>query len=141
MTITVTATINAPPEAVWKFWTRPEHITRWCQASDDWHAPYAENDLREGGKFKTTMAARDGSASFDFEGIYTRIEKYKAIEYLITDGRIVEITFSANGSGTKVTETFEIENINPAEMQRAGWQAILDNFKKHAEAIMQSKEV
>jgi uncharacterized protein YndB with AHSA1/START domain len=141
MTITVATTIDAPVESVWEFWTLPEHITQWYQASDDWHAPYAENDLRESGKFKTTMAAKDGSARFDFEGVYTRIEKYKKIEYLITDGRIVEITFSGRGSGTKVIETFETENINPPELQRSGWQAILDNFKKHAENILHSGKI
>ena len=141
MTITVATTIDAPVESVWKFWTLPEHITQWYQAADDWHAPYAENDLRESGKFKTTMAAKDGSASFDFEGIYTRIEKYKIIEYLITDGRMVEVTFSGRGSRTKVVETFEAENINPPELQRSGWQAILDNFKKHSEKIVQSGKV
>jgi uncharacterized protein YndB with AHSA1/START domain len=131
--ITVEATIKAPVEKVWKFWSDPQHITRWCSPSEDWHAPYAENDLRVDGKFKTTMAAKDGSFSFDFEGVYTKVQEYKAIEYTLSDGRKVQITFSENGGETKVTETFDPENMNPLEMQRAGWQAILDNFKKYTE--------
>ena len=132
--ITVETTIKAPVEKVWKHWTDPKDITQWCNASDDWHAPYADNDLRMDGKFKTTMAAKDGSTSFDFEGIYTNIQPYKVIEYTIGDGRKVKITFSSQGGETKVTETFEPETTNPLEMQRGGWQAILDNFKKYTES-------
>jgi uncharacterized protein YndB with AHSA1/START domain len=135
--ITVETTVKVPVDIIWKIWTAPDHITQWCQASEDWHAPHAENDLRVHGKFKTTMAARDGSASFDFEGIYTRIQKHKIIEYSMSDGRKVKITFSGQGPKTKVVETFEPEQINSPEMQRAGWQAILDSFKKHAETIQQ----
>ena len=131
--VTVESVINAPVEKVWKYWNAPEHITKWCQASDDWHAPHAENDLRVDGKFKTTMAAKDGSFSFDFGGVYTKVQQHKAIEYKMDDGRKVQITFSGNGNETKVTETFEAESENPIEMQRGGWQAILDNFKKHTE--------
>jgi uncharacterized protein YndB with AHSA1/START domain len=131
--ITVEATINAPVEKVWKYWTSPDHITKWCQASDDWHAPYADNDLRVDGQFKTTMAAKDGSFSFDFGGIYTKVQPHREIAYVIADGRKVEITFSGNDKTTKVTETFEAESENPVEMQRGGWQAILDNFKKYTE--------
>lgn len=131
--ITVQATINAPIEKVWKYWNEPNHITKWAFASDDWHAPKAENDLRAGGKFSTTMAAKDGSFSFDFGGIYTKVENHKTIEYTIADGRKVKISFVQDGNQTKVVETFEPENENPEEMQRGGWQAILNNFKKHAE--------
>jgi uncharacterized protein YndB with AHSA1/START domain len=133
--ITVETTVKAPIEKVWESWNEPKHITQWCQASDDWHAPYSENDLRAGGKIKTTMAAKDGSMSFDFEGTYSKVEKYKVIEYTIADGRKVKITFSPNGKETKVVETFEAETTNPIEMQRGGWQAILDNFKKYTESI------
>jgi uncharacterized protein YndB with AHSA1/START domain len=132
--ITVEATINAPVEKVWANWNEPKHITKWCQASDDWHAPYAENDVKTGGKFKTTMAAKDGSVSFDFEGVYSNVQPNKVIEYAMSDGRKVKITFSSQGDKTKVVETFEAENENPLEMQRAGWQAILDNFKKYTES-------
>lgn len=132
--ITVEALVKAPIEKVWACWSEPKHITKWCQASDDWHAPYADNDLRTGGKFRTTMAAKDGSVSFDFDGVYSNVKKHEVIEYEIADGRKVKITFSAQGKETKVTETFEAEGTNPIELQRGGWQAILDNFKKYTEA-------
>ena len=132
-TITVQATINAPVKKVWELWNGPEHITKWCQASDDWHAPYADNDLKVGSEFKTTMAAKDGSFSFDFGGVYTAVEPNSLIEYKMGDGRAVSVTFIPEGDTTEVTETFDPETINPIEMQRGGWQAILDNFKKYAE--------
>jgi uncharacterized protein YndB with AHSA1/START domain len=133
--ITIEATVKAPIEKVWSSWTEPAHITKWCQASEDWHAPHAENDLKVNGTFKTTMAAKDGSISFDFGGVYTKVETNKIIAYTIGDGRKVEINFSTNGSEVKVVETFEAEDTNPIEMQRGGWQAILDNFKKYTENI------
>src|SRR4051812_1858291 len=105
--ITVEAIVQAPIEKVWSSWTEPKHITKWCHASDDWHAPYAENDARTGGKFKTTMAAKDGSFSFDFDGVYDRVVTNKVIEYAIADGRKVSITFTSEGKGVKVTETFD----------------------------------
>jgi len=131
--ITVETIVNAPVEKVWNYWNAPEHITKWCAASDDWHAPFAESDLRTDGTFKTTMAAKDGSFSFDFGGTYTKVVPHKNIEYTMSDGRKVEITFSALGTSTQVIETFDAEKENPIEMQRGGWQAILDNFKKHTE--------
>ena len=133
-TIAVEAVINAGVEKVWEFWTNPEHITQWAFASDDWHAPYADNDARTGGKFKTTMAAKDGIFSFDFEGEYSNVEEYKLIEYAMADGRTVKIEFTGNGDTTKIAEEFVPENENSVEMQRRGWQAILDNFKKHVES-------
>lgn len=132
--ITVTATVNAPVAKVWELWNQPEHITNWCHASDDWHAPYADNDLRVDGKFKTTMAAKDGSFSFDFGGVYTDVVENSLIAYGLEDGRKVKIEFVAHDDVTTVTETFDPESINPIEMQRGGWQAILDNFKKYTEA-------
>jgi len=132
--ITVQSTVNAPVEKVWKYWSDPAHITQWCQASDDWHAPHAENDLRTGGKFSTTMAAKDGSFSFDFGGIYDNVEEHKLIEYTMGDGRKVSVVFTAKGDQTEVVETFDMENTHSEEMQRGGWQAILDNFKKYTEA-------
>lgn len=131
----VTADVKAPIEKVWACWTSPEHITQWRQASDDWHAPYAENDLSAGGKFKTTMAAKDGSMSFDFEGVYTAVDPLKTIAYTIVDGRKVRIAFSAQDTETRIVETFEPENTHSWEMQQAGWQAILDNYKSYAEGI------
>jgi uncharacterized protein YndB with AHSA1/START domain len=132
--ITIRTTVNAPIEKVWRCWSEPKHITQWAFASDDWHAPKAENDLRVDGTFSTTMAAKDGSFSFDFGGVYTKVEKHKAIEYTIADGRKVKISFIAEGDQTHVVETFDPENENPEEMQRGGWQAILDNFKKYTES-------
>ncbi|MDP1801299.1 MAG: SRPBCC family protein [Bacteroidota bacterium] len=132
-TITVETTVKAPVEKVWKYWSEPQHVTQWCQASDDWHCPAAENDLRVDGKFKTTMAAKDGSFSFDFGGVYTVVQQNKLMEYTLEDGRKVKISFSGNGNETKVVEIFDPESMNPVEMQKAGWQAILDNFKKYTE--------
>lgn len=131
--ITVQTMINAPVEKVWKYWSGPEHITQWCQASDDWHAPYADNDLRDGGKFRTTMAAKDGSFSFEFEGVYTRVREHEFIAYTMADGRKVSVQFEPQGKQTKVIETFDPESENSLEMQQQGWQAILDNFKKYVE--------
>ena len=137
--ITVEATVNAPIEKVWEFWNGPEHITKWCAASDDWHAPFAENDLRVGGKCKTTMAAKDGSFGFDFEYTYTKLKEYELIEYTMGDGREASLHFSKTPEGIKIVETFEAENQNPIEMQRGGWQAILDNFKKYTEQTIKQK--
>jgi uncharacterized protein YndB with AHSA1/START domain len=133
--ITVEATISAPVSKVWEAWTLPEHITKWYFASEDWHAPYAENDLRPGGKFTTRMEAKDGSFGFDFGGIYDEVKHNEAISYTLGDGRTVSILFTAAGDQTTVTETFEAEGQNPIEMQRGGWQAILNNFKKYAEFL------
>lgn len=133
--ITVQALVNAPVQKVWNAWNAPEHITKWCYASDDWHAPKAANDIRTGGKFSTTMAAKDGSVSFDFGGVYSNVKPDSLIEYAMEDGRKVKIVFEAEGSQTRITETFDAEGQHPIEMQRAGWQAILDNFKKYTENL------
>lgn len=133
--ITVETTVNASIEKVWERWTGPNHIPKWAFASDDWEAPHAENDVRTGGKFKTVMAAKDKSASFDFEGTYTNVKKHELIEYDIADGRHVKIEFAQTPNGVKITETFEMENENSREMQQGGWQAFLENFKKYAEGI------
>lgn len=131
--VTVQAVIQAPAEKVWRYWTEPEHITKWNQASDDWHAPRAENDLRAGGKFLTRMEAKDGSMGFDFGGVYDAVEQYEKISYTLGDGRKVNVTFLNQGNETKVVETFDAEGTHSIEMQQAGWQAILDNFKKYTE--------
>jgi len=132
-TITVETTVNAPVEKVWKYWSEPGHITKWAHASDDWHTTRAENDLRTGGKFLSRMEAKDGSFGFDFGGEYTNVEEHKTIEYTMGDGRKVRIDFTPQGNATKVVETFDAEITNSIEMQRGGWQAILDNFKKYTE--------
>ncbi len=131
--ITVETTVKAPIEKVWKLWITPEHITRWNNASDDWHTPKAENDLREGGKFVYRMEAKDGSFGFDFGGEYDEVKINELIAYTLGDGRKVKIAFTGNGTETKVAETFEAESTNSIEIQQGGWQAILDNFKKYAE--------
>ncbi len=131
--ITISSTISAPVEKVWKYWTNPEHITLWCNASEDWHAPRAENDLRPGGKFLTRMEAKDGSFGFDFGGIYDMVKPNELIEYTLGDGRVVTIHFSGIGDETRVVEMFDAENENPVDIQKGGWQSILDNFKKYTE--------
>jgi uncharacterized protein YndB with AHSA1/START domain len=131
--ITVETTVHAPVEKVWQYWSAPEHITRWNNASPDWHSPRSENDLRTGGKFSTRMEAKDGSMGFDFGGVYDDVRINELIDFTMGDGRKVTVNFSGNGNETKVVETFEAEETHSIEMQRGGWQAILDNFKKYTE--------
>lgn len=133
--ITIEATVQAPVEKVWETWTKPEHITQWSFASEDWFTPKAENDLRVGGEFTTRMEAKDGSFGFDFGGIYDEVTEHKLISYTLGDGRKVKIEFEENGDETKVIETFDPEDQNPVEMQRGGWQAILNNYKKYTEGL------
>ena len=132
--ITVQTTVNAPVEKVWRLWSEPEHITKWNSASDDWHTPSAENDLRTGGKFSSRMEAKDGSFGFDFGGVYDDVRENEHIAYTMSDGRTVTVDFMADGDTTRIVETFDPESENPRDMQQGGWQAILDNFKKYAEA-------
>ncbi|MPR32687.1 SRPBCC family protein [Salmonirosea aquatica] len=132
-TITVETTIDAPLDQVWKCWTTPENIRQWNNASDDWYTPSADNDLTEGGKFVFRMEARDGSFGFDFTGTYQTVKEKELLEYVLTDDRKVSVAFGESDGQTKVTETFEPESENTVEMQQAGWQAILDNFKKYVE--------
>jgi uncharacterized protein YndB with AHSA1/START domain len=133
-TITVQNTVNAPAEKVWILWTEPDHITKWAAASDDWHTTRAENDLRTGGTFLSRMEAKDGSFGFDFGGVYDEVKTNELIAYTLGDGRKVTTTFSSEGESTKIVQIFEPESENPVEIQQGGWQAILDNFKKYAEA-------
>jgi uncharacterized protein YndB with AHSA1/START domain len=131
--ITVQALVSAGPEKVWTYWTRPEHMIKWNFASDDWHCPAAENDLRPGGKMKSRMEARDGSFGFDFEAIYDQVIDQRKIVYTMGDGRHASTDFEPENEKTKITIVFDAENQNPLAMQKAGWQAILDNFKKYTE--------
>jgi len=131
--ITIESTIQAPVNKVWDFWTKPEHITKWNNASDDWHTPWAKNDLRVEGKFLSRMEAKDGSMGFDFGGVYNAVNEHQFIEYTIGDGRKVKVKFTPQANITRVVESFEAENTHSLEMQRDGWQAILDNFKKYTE--------
>lgn len=131
--ITVGAEINAPVEKVWEFWTDPKHIVHWNNASDDWHTPKAENDLRIGGKFLSRMEAKDGSMGFDFIGMYSKVEHLRQIEYTMEDDRRVQISFTSEGDKTRITETFEAEQENSMELQQMGWQSIVNNFKRYVE--------
>jgi len=132
--ISVSAVINAQIQKVWDYWTNPEHIIHWNHASDDWHTPRAENDLRVGGKFFSRMEAHDGSMGFDFIGKYNKVESYKLISYALEDDRKVLVQFESDGITTTITEVFDAEQVNPVKLQKMGWQAILDNFKKYVEA-------
>ncbi|MFM2226392.1 MAG: hypothetical protein RJA07_2594 [Bacteroidota bacterium] len=131
--ITVEATINASVEKVWQCWTTPQHIMQWNHASDDWHCPASTYSLEVGGKFSATMAAKDGSFSFDFWAIQDEIKMNEFIASTMGDGRKMDVKFIADGNTTKVIERFEPESENPIEMQQQGWQMILDNFKKYVE--------
>lgn len=132
-TISVVTTVHAPVEKVWKYWTEPLHITKWSFASDDWHAPNAENDLRVGGKFLTRLEAKDGSIGFDLGGVYDEITINERISYTLGDGRKVTVTFINQENNTKLMEVFEAEGTHSMEQQKAGWQAFLDHFKKYCE--------
>ena len=130
--ITVKTTIKSDLEKVWEYWTTPDHITQWNFATPEWHCPSAKNDLREGGTFSWRMGAKDGSMGFDYAGKYIKIEKPTLIKKELGDRRRVEITFTTKNGGVEVVETFEPDENDP-ELQKQGWQAILDNFKQYVE--------
>jgi uncharacterized protein YndB with AHSA1/START domain len=131
--ITVKTTVVAPIEEVWKIWTTPDHIVKWNNASDDWHTPSAENDLREGGKFVYRMEAKDGSNGFEFSGVYEKVVPSSIIVYRLGDKRSVTVSFAQGDNGVLVTEEFTPEQTNSRELQQKGWQSILDNFKSYSE--------
>lgn len=131
--IIVQTKIQAPITIIWDLWTKPEHIIQWNAASEDWHTPYAENDLKVGGKFKSTMASKDGAMSFDFVGTYDVILDKKLIAYTIEDGRNVMIVFDELEDGFEVREYFEPESVHSEELQYQGWLSILENFKRYVE--------
>lgn len=132
--ITIETNVDADIDTVWHHWNNPESITRWAFASDDWECPHAENDLRVGGRFLSRMSAKDGSSSFDFSGAYTEVAPQERIAYVMDDGRKVNIVFEKiSDTQTKIIETFEMENENSEELQRAGWNSILTNFKQFVE--------
>lgn len=133
--LTVHVLVKAPLERVWACWTAPDHITHWNFASEDWHCPKAENTLVAGGGFAYTMAAKDGSFSFIFRGTYDIVETFQRIEYFIEDGRKVKVTFEVQDSDIRITEIFEPEAVHSQDQQKAGWQAILGNFKKYVEGL------
>lgn len=133
--ITVEALIKAPLESVWNAWNTPNDIKVWNTASPDWHTTQSEVDLQIGGKFSSRMEAKDGSFGFDFWGTYSQIEEKSFLEMFLGDGRKMSVTFSIEGNQTKVVEVFEAETENSVELQKAGWQAILDNFKSYVETL------
>jgi len=132
--ILIETTVTADLKKAWDYWTLPRHIVNWNFASDDWHCPNAANDLQSGGKFNYRMAAKDGSFGFDFEGMYDEVIPHQKISYSLADGRQCVIEFKNVGDTTTVTETFDPEKTNSEELQRNGWQAILNNYKKYVEA-------
>ncbi len=135
ITISIQVSVNAPVSLVWDCWTKDEHIVNWNFAGHDWHCPKAVTDLKEGGKFNWTMAAKDESFTFDFEGEFTKISAPDTLEYTLLDGRKVKLKFSLVNSSTLVQEEFEAESENPVEMQQQGWQMILNNFKAYVEGL------
>jgi uncharacterized protein YndB with AHSA1/START domain len=131
--ITIETTVDSSLEKVWDYWTAPEHIVNWNAASPDWHTPRAANDLRVGGELFCRMEAKDGSFGFDLKGTYTSVEPLKQLDYMFEDDRKISVVFSAIDGKTHVVQRFEAEDQNPIEMQQAGWQAIMDNFKNYSE--------
>ncbi len=132
--ITVQTTVSAPVEKVWEKWTNPDDIIKWNTASEDWHTTKVENDLRAGGKFSSRMEAKDGSVGFDFWGIYDNIKNNELIEYTMGDGRKVTVSFTSDNNKTEIVETFEAEDENSEELQKTGWQSIMDSFRKYVES-------
>jgi len=129
--ITLETTVPVSPELAWEYWTEPKHITQWNQASEDWHTPRAENDLRVGGRFSSRMESKDGKYGFDFGGVYDAVEPHRLLASMIDDGRKVVTAFESVPTGTRIVETFEAEGENSVEMQRQGWQAILDSYQRY----------
>lgn len=132
--IKIEATVKGDHKKIWEAWTKPEHITHWNFASDDWCCPSAKCDLKVGGKYLARMEAKDGSFGFDFEAIYEDFEPNQKISLKMSDGRVATTEFQNLNGQTKVTTIFDAEKENPEEMQKEGWQAILNNFKKYAES-------
>lgn len=133
--IVVKTKVLVPIEKAYEVYTNPQHVKLWNHASEDWHTPKATNDLNEGGKFSYTMAAKDGSVSFDFSGTFVKLQPPNYIEILLDDGRGLELSFSQDQEGTLIEERFQAESLNDKELQRQGWQAILDNLKAYAENL------
>ncbi|WP_165020955.1 MULTISPECIES: SRPBCC family protein [unclassified Dysgonomonas] len=132
--ITVWVLVDISPDIVWRYWNNPAHIVGWNSASDDWHTTNAINDLRVGGYFSSRMEAKDHSMGFDFEGRYDEVVPNKKIAYTLADGRKVKVVFTEVDDKTEITETFDAEGENPVELQREGWQAILNRFKHYVES-------
>jgi uncharacterized protein YndB with AHSA1/START domain len=126
-------TVHVPVEKAWAYWTQPEHIVNWNFASKDWKCPQAINDLRVGGIFNYRMEAKDKSAGFDFHGVFDAVEEFAKINYTLGDERKVHIQFISENGYTHILQNFEAESENPVDMQRFGWQAIMNQFKEYVE--------
>ena len=131
--IIVRAIVSADKQKTWNYYTQPEHITRWNFATDEWQCPDASNDMRVGGKYTARMEAKDGSAGFDFVATYNEIIEGEKFTYTLPDNRVVNVNFYGLGDKTEVIIAFDAETENSPELQRDGWQAILDNFRKYTE--------
>jgi uncharacterized protein YndB with AHSA1/START domain len=138
--VRIEAVVAAPIDLAWVAFTTPADITEWNFASEDWHCPDAAVDLRVGGTYKARMEAKDGSLGFDFEGIFEEVEPHRAVTLAMADGRRARTTFEPLGDSTRVSTVFDAEAQNAIEMQRAGWQAILDNFAAHVAKKRQTAE-
>lgn len=134
--ITVQTEVNQPIGQVWDLFTNPKHIVNWNFAHESWECPSASNDLQVGGQLQSRMQARDGSFGFDLIGIYDEIKEKQSLKYHLEDGRNVEVIFeNLSDDKTRITENFDPENQNPVELQKDGWQAILNNFKTYSESL------
>ncbi|WP_405199926.1 SRPBCC domain-containing protein [Christiangramia sp. LLG6405-1] len=131
--IEIESKIHAKLDQVWEYWTKPEHITKWNKASEDWLCPNAENELKEGGKFKYRMESEDGKIGFDFAGTYKEVREKEKLTYELEDGRNAEVTFSEEDGTVMIKETLDTEDENPVEQQEQGWKSILESFKAYAE--------
>ena len=131
--IEIESKINAKLDQVWEYWTKPEHITKWNKASEDWLCPNAENDLKDGGKFKYRMESEDGKVGFDFAGTYKEVKEKEKLTYELEDGRNAEVTFSEEDGNVMIKETLDTEDENPVDQQEQGWKSILESFKAYAE--------
>lgn len=129
--IAIETFVPVSPQAAWDAYTDPAAITQWNFASPDWCCPSADVDLRQGGRHVARMEARDGSMGFDFGGTYEAVEAPSSLVLKLDDGRVARTTFSAEEGGTRVRTVFDPESMNPVEMQRDGWQSILDNYANH----------
>lgn len=135
MKIEIETHVSADADRAWEVWNSPAHIQRWNAASDDWHTPRSAVDLRVGGRLSSRMEAKDGSAGFDFGGVYTRVEPPRLVELRMDDGREVRVEFLDTADGTRVRETFDADTAGSLDLQRRGWQAILDNFARYVEGL------
>lgn len=134
--IEIQVDMEADIELVWDCWTKPEHIVNWYFATDSWHTPSARNDFQENGLFTYRMESKDGSMGFDFSGRYIKIDEYKLIRYLLEDGRRVDVKFKIADGRVTVSEDFEAESKNTIDIEKSGWQSILDNFKSYVESLV-----